>query len=89
MQKLLHSYLSASRKHRARITNVALWLLRLIRNVEKDDLDRYSDKLYELEIESVFTSMSIYSALEEEHSNCEHILSYLDSAIEELEYAYS
>jgi len=66
----------------------ALWLLRSVRDAENDEMCRYSEKLdkFDLELDSV--SRHIYIAVEEEYSNCESALDLLNSAIEDLEYAY-
>ena len=43
MLKLLRSILSVDRKRRNLAVGFALWLLRLVRDIEKDKMDCYSD----------------------------------------------
>ena len=88
MLKLLRFILSANRKRRGLAVGLTLRLLRLIRDIEKDEAYRYSDKLDELDLDSGDVSSRVYDAIEEEYTTCECILGFLDSAIEELEFAY-
>jgi hypothetical protein len=87
MKKLFHSILSANRKRRDVVVTFALWVLRQVRDVEKDEMHRYSDKLDEHvvpEPESVFGRE--YAEIEDEYSNCEYSLGVLEYAIESLEF---
>lgn len=85
MQKLLRFILSADRKRRALVVGIALWLLRQIRDVEEEDFLYNLDKLDEFDLEH---DRHGYIAIEEEYLSCEYALAALDSAIDELEYAY-
>jgi len=51
-------------------------------------LDLYSDRLDEFDSDSQNASRSDYIAAEEGYSECEYILGFLESAIEDLEFAY-
>lgn len=88
MPNLFRSILSADRRRRSLAVGLALRLLRLVRDVEKDEAYRCSDKLEELGMVSGGVSRRDYSAVEEECSACECALGFLDSAIEDLEFAY-
>jgi hypothetical protein len=85
---LFQSILSANRKRRSLMVRGALWLLRSVRDVENDELCRYSDKLDNFYSESSSVSRHIYIAVEEEYLSCEAALEFLNSAIEDLEFAY-
>jgi hypothetical protein len=88
MKKLLLIFLSAGRKRRTMAVGAALWLLRQVCDVEKDELYRLSDKLDELGLDSEGVSRREYSAAEEGYSDCECALGFLECAIDDLEFAY-
>ena len=89
MFKLFRSILSADRKRRCLAVGLALWLLRLVSDIEKDEMYRYSDMLDELDLESGYVSRhDYYNAIEEEYSVCECALGFLEAAIEDLEFEY-
>ena len=88
MSKLFRSILSADRKRRSFAVGLALWLLRLVSDIEQDEMYRYSDKLDEFDSDSGNVSRQVYNAIEEEYLVCECALGFLESAIEDLEYAY-
>jgi hypothetical protein len=88
MQKLFRFFLSAKRKRRGLIVGAALWMLRQVYDVEKDELYRYYNRLEDFDWDSENVSKSVYAAIEDECWNCEHSLGFLDSAIEDLEFAY-
>ena len=88
MQKLFYSMLSVNRKRRWLMVSFTLRLLRIVRSIEEDELNRYTDELEEFN--SLFDSISgrSYDAVEADCSECEFVLGYLVSAIEDLEFAY-
>ena len=86
--KLFRAILSADRKRRRFAVGLALRMLRLICDIEKDEVYRLSDKLDVFPIESQSISRCDYIAIEEECADCECTLGFLESAIEDLEYAY-
>ena len=88
MIKLFRAILSVHRKRRGLAVRLALRLLRLVRDIEKDEMYRYSDKLDELDLTPENVSRCDYTAIEEKCSDCECTLGFLDSAIEDLEFAY-
>jgi len=88
MLKLFRAFLSAKRKRRCLAVGLALCLLRLVCDIEKDEMYRYSDRLDEFDLDFQNTSHRDYIALEEGYSECECALGFLESAIEDLEYAY-
>jgi hypothetical protein len=67
---------------------LALRLLRLVRDIEKDKVYHYSDRLDEFDLEHQSDSKDDYIAIEEKYSDCECALGFLESAIEDLEFAY-
>ena len=88
MLKLFRAFLSADRKRRCLAVGFALWLLRLVCDIENVEMDRYSDRLDEFDSDPQCVSRCDYIAAEEGYSECEYILGYLESAIEDLEFAY-
>ena len=88
MHKAFRSLLTSDRKRRRRTAAMALWLLRLLRDAEEADLLGYSDRLDCLEFESNFNSRHEFLLLEDMYIECEHSLGMLDSAIEDINYAY-
>ena len=88
MLKLLRSFLTVDRKRRCLAVGLVIWLLRLVCDIEKDEFYRYSDKLDEFDLNSENVSRNVYNAVEEEYLVCECVLGFLESAIEDLEYAY-
>ena len=88
MLKMLKNILSANRERRYRAISVAIRFLRVIQDIETTELRRYSDKLNELDHVYCDVSKHDYILTEEECSNCENALEFLECAITDLEYAY-
>jgi len=88
MRKILYLCLSSGRKRRCLVAGVALWLLRLLRDIECDEMYRNSDLLDSFDSEICKISRRDYNALEEEYASCEYALSVLETAIDDLECAY-
>jgi len=88
MQKLFRAFLSAGRKRRGLTVGVALWLLRQVRDVEKDEAWRASDKLDSFDWKPDAITRRAYSVVEDDYLSCEHSLDVLESAIDDLEFAY-
>ena len=88
MHKLLCFILSVNRKRRSLAVRLVLCVLRIIHGIEEDELNRYSDILDEFN--SVFDTVSqqSYNEAEDDCINCEFVLGFLISAIEDLEFAY-
>jgi len=86
MPKIICGYLSSGRHRRYKALKAALWLLRQILDVEKDELWRNCDMLEELEPYSV--PYGVYSTYEEMCEESEYAVAAIESAIEELEYVY-
>jgi len=86
--KLSRHMVSATRKRRRRAVGFAIWLLRLVRDVEMDEACRYSDEIDRLDAMPVGVSRSKYNEVEEEYLYSECALGFLESAIEDLEFAY-
>ena len=88
MQKLLKKILAANRERRYTAVSVAIRLLRLIQDIETTELRRCSNKLDELDRAYCDVSRHDYLQAEEDCSNCESALEFLECAITDLEYAY-
>ena len=85
MLVLFRSFLSKDRKRRCLAVGFALRLLRLIQDIEKDEMHRYLTKLHETDMEFKSLSVREYTVIDEEFLFCEFLLGFLDSAIEVLE----
>ena len=88
MSWLFRPILSANRKRRRLAARATLWILRLMRDVENDEFDRNSDLLDKLDLSPETVCISKYTAVEDDYSECEFTLGFLDSAIDYLESAY-
>jgi hypothetical protein len=88
MPWLLRLILSAGRKRRSLVACATLWVLRLLRDIESDEMDRHSDLLDKFDLSPEFACRRKYTAVEDDYSECEFTLAFLDSAIDELESAY-
>jgi hypothetical protein len=88
MQKLFHSILSAKRKYRGIVVGASLWLLRIIRDIEEDEIHRVAHEMRYYDWESDSSSPDGYEALEEEDSRCDCALGFIGCAIEDLDFAY-
>lgn len=87
MKTILRFILSSGRERR-RALEMALWLLRQIRNAEDEEMQRHSDRLDCFDLAITDTIPFEYNAIEEAYLSCEHALGSLNSAIEDLEYVY-
>jgi len=91
MQKLFRSFLSANRKRREKAAGFALRLLRLLRDVEETEMYRYSDELDKIDLyngDYGCVHNREYAAIEDECTNCECALGFLECAIDDLKFAY-
>lgn len=88
MQKIFRFFLSSNRKRRCLVAAVILWLLRLLRDVEVDEMERNSSLLDNFESVPEGYLRSKYNAIEEEYTSCEFTLGALDSAIEDIGFVY-
>jgi len=79
--------LSSGRRSRRLAVGMALWLLRQVRDIEKDEMWRCSDMLCSTDPDAGIPRHR-YELIEMECEISEYALAYLDSAIEELEFAY-
>jgi len=86
MQKLFHSILSAKRKYI--VVGASLWLLRIVRDVEEEEINRIAHEMRAYNWESDSSSPDNYEALEEEDTRCDCALGFIDCAIDDLDYAY-
>lgn len=88
VSKLLRGFLSASRKRRCMMVSFTVWLLRQVCAVENDEMLRFSDKLDEFNLNRAVVPKHSYIAVEDEYLNCECVLETLESAIDDLGFAY-
>jgi len=88
MKKLFLFFLRSGRKRRCLLAGVVLWLLKLLRDVENDEMYRNSDMLDRADSGMISVSRLKYTEIEEQYTYSEYALSVLDSAIDELEFAY-
>lgn len=85
MRKIFSIFLASDSKRRRRSVAMTLWLLRLLRDAERDEMWRNSDLLDSIDAD---VSRREYIAVEDDYINNESALGYLESAIEDLEFAY-
>jgi hypothetical protein len=88
MQKLFHSILSAKRKHRGIVVRASLWLLRIVRDVEEEEMHRIAREMRAFDWESDSSSPDDYEALEEEDTRCDCALGFIECALDDLDFAY-
>jgi len=88
MLKLLKSTLTSNRKRRCRALSAAIWLLRIIYDIETAEMNRYSKMLDEFDCIPGKVSKREYALTEEECISSECALGFLECAITDLEYAY-
>jgi len=88
MQKIFRLALSSHRRRRWALCLI-LWLLRQLRDAEKNDARRRSDFLDSLEwMPDDSASRCRYANAEEKYCSCEHACDTIESAIADLEFAY-
>ena len=88
MKKLIKSILSAKRKYRGIVVGASLRLLRIVRDIEEDEIHRVAREMKEYDWESESASEDGYAALEEEDTRCDCALGFIECAIDDLDYAY-
>jgi len=88
MLKLLMAPLTSNRKRRCRAVSAAIWLLRIIYDIETAEMNRYSNLLDEFDFTPGKASKHEYALTEEECISSECALGFLECAITDLEYAY-
>jgi len=88
MPWLFRHILSKRRKRRSLVASAALWALRLVRDIENDEMHRHSDLLDKFDSTPEIVCRDKYGAAEDDCLECEFILGFLDSAIDYLESAY-
>jgi len=87
MKKLLCPFLSVSRRRRLAV-NFARRLLRLVHDIEENEMNRFSDMLDSFEPNHRNYTSRDYAILEDDYLDAENTVAFLDSAIEDLEYVY-
>jgi len=88
MSKIIRITLSSGRRCRRLAVGMAIWLLRQVSDVEKDEMWRCNDMLDSIDLDAGGISRHRYELIEMECEISEFALAYIESAIEELEYAY-
>jgi hypothetical protein len=88
MQKVFRFFLTSDRNRRRLVVVVVLWLLRLLRDAEHDEMERNSDVLDSLDLDPDGCSHREYEVIETQYNNSVLALRTLESAIEDIEFAY-
>ncbi|MCL2853791.1 MAG: hypothetical protein FWE20_12340 [Defluviitaleaceae bacterium] len=88
MIRIFRYILSTGRKRRKLIVSFSLWLLRMLYDVDQSELRRLEDEHDELNLIFERVSPNDSEAVEEKRSYYEYNLWILESAIEELGFAY-
>ena len=88
MLKLLKTILAANRARRHRAVSAAIWLLKIIYDLETAEMHRCSNKLDEIHSVHENVYQREYSLIEEGFCVSEHSLGFLECAIVDLQYAY-
>jgi hypothetical protein len=88
MKKLIKSIMSAKRKYRGIIVGTSLWLLRIVRDVEEEEINRVAREMRDYDWESDCSSPDDYAALEEEDTRCDCALGFIECALDDLDYTY-
>lgn|GEM_PF-2816302 len=88
MKKLFHSILSAKRKYRGTVVGASLWFLRIVRDVEEEEIHRIAREMRAYDWGPGCSSPHGYKALEEEDTRCDCALGFIECAIDDLDYAY-
>ena len=88
MKNLFRFFLRSARKRRCFLAGVVLWLLKLLCDVEYDEMYRNSDMLDKSDSGMIPVSRQKYTEIEEDYTYSEYALSVLIHAIVELEFAY-
>ena len=88
MRKLFKSILSAKRKYRGIVVGSSLWLLRIVRDVEEEEIHRVAREMRAYDWESESAPDGGYEALEEEDTRCDCALGFIECAIDDLDFAY-
>jgi len=88
MHKIIRFFLGSTHKRRRRMVSLVLFVLRILRDAESDNVWRCSDLLDSFDSGSDGASRHMFNAIEDECINCEHALSTLESIIDDLVLAY-
>ena len=88
MKKLIKSFLSAKRKYRGIVVGISLWVLRIVRDIEEDEIRRVACEMRAYDRESDSSSEDGYATLEDEDARCDCALGFIECAIDDLDYAY-
>ena len=87
MKTLVRSFLNANRKRRGAAVGSALWLLRIVRDIEEEEIHRVEHEMGAFDWESESAS-DRYEALEVEDMRCDCALGFIECALDDLDYAY-
>jgi len=88
MKQLFRSFLAAKRNRRRLVLQLALRLLRFVRDIEFDEMERFETLICAFDTDSYTDSQLRFINAEDEWSASEHALGFLDSAIDDLFFAY-
>ena len=87
MKKKFCLYLAKGRKRRLRMLKAVLWLISILRDVEYDEMNRYSDLLLSLDSDYPPVFDFKYSDIEKEEICSEYIAGILFYMVDEIEDA--
>jgi hypothetical protein len=88
MKKLVRLLMMSNRKYRRVSIRIAIWMLRILFEIEKDDMWRNSDILDGFDPDDDLVSKHMFNTAEEEYYSSEHALGFLECAIDDLYYTY-
>jgi len=88
MHKFFRFLLISNRKRRRLALGAALWLLRILRDIEYDEMVRYEHLIDCLDCVPNSVSRQRYRAAEDEWSICECALGFIDSAVDDLDLVF-
>jgi len=89
MIKFLRFFLTAKRKRRRLALGAALCLLRMLRDIEYDEMLRYEVLIDKLDCGADALSQRKHLAAEEEWSVCECALGFIDYVVDDLEMVFN
>ena len=88
MKQLFRYFLAAKRNRRRLVLQLALSLLRFVRDIEFDEMERFERIICAFDNDAYSDSQLRFINAEDEWSASEHALGFLDCAIDNLFFAY-
>ena len=88
MKTLLRAILYANRERRGVAVGAALWVLRIVRDIEEEEMCRFEHECNICDWDSERASKRVYVSPEDEYSLCECALGFIDCAVKDLEILF-